>query len=170
MNGKLDLSVMPTQGKACARSRQADMRGRYHSLPSRTQPTRAHFNMLQWHGQAQVHGLSKLSPVLALHIHRFDDRGNRLHFSISDFWSIDIPLFIGQTLATQSISHEVSAIILHSGETVSQGHCSAVLLEDGSPRFLTADGKRATKIKAKDIPQICQNAYIIILRPKPVTV
>ena len=47
--------------------------------------------MLQWHGQAQVHGLSKLSPVLALRIHRFDDRGNKLQFSLLDSWSIDIP-------------------------------------------------------------------------------
>ena len=108
--------------------------------------------------------------MLALRIHRFDNRGDRLQFSILDSWNIAIPLFIDQTLASQPIPYEVSAIILHSGETVLQGHCSAVLLEDGSPKFLTADGKRATKVKAKDIPQICQNAYIVLLKQKPVTV
>ena len=123
----------------------------------------------QWHCQAQVHGLSKLSPVLALRIHRFDDRGDRLQFFILDSWNIPIPLFTDQTLATHTVPHEVSAIILHSRATVFQGHCSAVLLEDGSPKFLTADGKRATRVKAKDIPQICQNAYIVILKQKTVT-
>ena len=126
--------------------------------------------VLQWHNQAQVHGLSQLSPLLALRIHRFDDRGDRVPFSIQNSWKVDIPLYVDHTSATRPIPYEVSAIILHYGDTVSQGQCSAVLLEDSSPKFLTADGKKASKVRAKDIPQICQNAYIAILKPQSVTV
>ena len=140
------------------------------AVPNPADPCSIQSLVQQWHGQAQVHGLSKLSPVLALRIPRFDLKGDRLQLSILDSWNLTIPLFINQTSATQPVPYQVCAIILHSGATVLQGHCSAVLLEDGSLKFLTADGKRATKVKTKDIPQICQNAYIVLLKQQPVTV
>ena len=119
----------------------------------------------QWHQQAQAHGLSALSPALALQTHRFDDRGNVVQFSITNEWRIKIPLFTNKGLDVRHLPYEACAIVLHTGATASQGHCCAVLLEEGIPRFITHDGKRATKAKSKDTPEICQKAYLIILKP-----
>ena len=120
--------------------------------------------VMQWHQQAQVHGLSTSSPVLALQIHRFDDRGYRIQFSLANEWKIRLPLFINKGSEIQHLPYEACAIILHTGESVSQGHYCAVLLEEGVPRFLTNDGKRAIKAKPKDIPLICQRVYLIVLK------
>ena len=118
----------------------------------------------QWHQQAQVHGLSTLSPVLALKIHRFDDRGERIQFSIANEWRLKVPLFINKGSDVHHLPYEACTIILHVGESVSQGEYCAVLLEEGIPWFFTNDGKRAIKAKPKDIPLICQRAYLVILK------
>ena len=126
----------------------------------------ARYNSLSRSGiKAQVHGLITLSPVLALQIHRFDVRGYRIQFSIENDWKLRLPLFINKGSEVQHLPYKACAIILHTGESVSQGHYCAVLLEEkGVPRFFTNDGKRAIKAKPKDIPLICQRAYLIILK------
>ena len=118
----------------------------------------------QWHSQAQVHGLSALSPALALRIPRVDDRGNNHHPPLKDEWRLTIPFFPHDGLETHHIPYEVCGIILGSEGTESQGQYCAVLLEEGTLKYLTSDGKRAVRVKTRERSQMCQRAYIAILK------
>ena len=118
----------------------------------------------QWHSQTQVHGLSSLSPALALRIPRVANRGISHHLSLKDEWRITIPFFPNEGPETHHIPYDVCAIILNEESTASQGQYCAVLLDEGALKYLTSDGKRAVRVKAKERSQICQRAYIAILK------
>ena len=64
-----------------------------------------------WHCQTQVHGLSTLSPLLALRIHRFDDKGDKINSHIHGPWKVTIPWFTDSSLTTLQVPYEVHAII-----------------------------------------------------------
>ena len=47
-----------------------------------------------------------------------------------------------------------------------QGQIRAVLLESGVFRYISHDGKRATKIKPKDVQPLGNQLYILILETR----
>ena len=116
-----------------------------------------------WHSQLQVHGLSDLPPCLALHIHRFQTNGSKVQGSLIGPRKIAIPCFSGNSIDPTWHPYTAHSAIYHIGETL-QGHFRAVVFfEDESLKFTTDDGKKATKVKAKDIPQITSNILLIFL-------
>ena len=137
------------------------------SLPAASDPD-APFTLqqlvTQWHFQTQVHGLSSLSPALALRIPRVANRGTSHHLALKDEWQLTIPFFPNEGLETHHIPYEVCAIVLDEEGTATQGQYCAVLLEEGALKYLTSDGKRAVKVKAKERPQIFRRAYIAVLK------
>ena len=75
----------------------------------------------QWHSQTQVHGLSSLSPALALRIPRVANRGTSHHPPLKDEWRLTVPFFPHEGLETHHIPYDVCAIILSAASTASQG-------------------------------------------------
>ena len=88
--------------------------------------------------------------------------GSKSKGSLVGPWKVAIPCFSGNSLDPAWHPCTAHSSIYHIGETL-QGHFRAVFCEDESLKFTTDDGKRATKVKAKDIPQITSNILLIFL-------
>ena len=117
----------------------------------------------QWSGQAQVHGLSTLSQFVALQLPRFQDSGHKVDGLITGPWQISLPCFLEHQIRLQWVSYTVHSAIIHEGTHMLQGQIRAVLLESGGFKYITHDGKRATKTKPKDVHTFGNQLYILIL-------
>ena len=114
-----------------------------------------------WSAQARPHALSSLPSVLALQIARFTDHGDKCPGTISPDWSFAVPYYRNDGIEVEPALYRVTAIIYHTGESILQGHYRAVLLEDGMPAHHTDDGRRAVKLRPRDLSLILRNCYVV---------
>ena len=58
-------------------------------------------------------------------------------------------------------SYQVTAIVYHLGDSILQGHYRAVLFEEGIPAYHTEDGRKAIRLRPRDLDNILNNAYLL---------
>ena len=131
-------------------------------VPNSAEPASLQGIVNAWHSQPQVHGLSDLPACVALHLNRFQANGNKIGGNLIGPWTIAIPCFSGNSTDPTWHPYTVHSAIYHVGETL-QGHFRAVFFEDESLKYVTEDGKKAAKVKAKDIPRITSNILLLFL-------
>ena len=114
-----------------------------------------------WSAQAIPHAVRNLPAVMALQLARFTDHGDKCPGKISPQWSFAVPYYRNDGVEIEHALYKVTAIIYHIGESILQGHYRAVLLEDGLPIHHTDDGRKAVKVRPRDLDQILRNCYVI---------
>ena len=139
------------------------MRGRMPDVLSPDSPCSLQHLINSWSGQAQVHGLSTLSQFVALQLQRFQENGHRLDGLVTGPWQVLLPYFLGPQLCIQWIPYTVHSALIQEGTHMLQGQTRAVLLESGEFKYISHDGKRATKIKPKHVKPLGNQLYILIL-------
>ena len=108
-------------------------------------------------------GLSSLSRFVALQVSRFGLDGSKSTARITGPWEVSLPHFQDSTGSVTHIPYVTHSIILHEGDNNTQGHYRAVLLEAGALKYITSDGKRATKLSPKISAQLGSQLYIAFL-------
>ena len=98
---------------------------------------------------------------MALQLARFTDQGDKCPGKLSPQWTFALPYYRNDGVEIEHALYEVKAIIYHIGESILQGHYRAVLLEDGMPLHHTDDGRKAVKVRPRDLDPILRNCYVI---------
>ena len=145
---------------------QADDRGTTWPLPLTAALHPAADTSLQhlidsWGAQANLHAVSKLPGMLALQIARFTDQGIKCTGKIVPSWSFALPYFPDNGISVAHALYQVTAIVYHLGDSILQGHYRAVLFEEGIPCYHTDDGKKAVRLRPRDLSTVLSNAYLL---------
>ena len=145
---------------------QADDRGTTWPLPLSAALHPAADTSLQhlidsWGAQANLHAVSKLPGMLALQIARFTDQGIKCTGKIVPPWSFALPYFPDNGINVAHALYQVTAIVYHLGDSILQGHYRAILFEEGVPCYHTDDGKKAVRLRPRDLSTVLSNAYLL---------
>ncbi|CAE7608009.1 unnamed protein product [Symbiodinium sp. CCMP2592] len=116
-----------------------------------------------WTAQAQVHALWHPPECIALQLSRYGPHG-KLHTLLRlDDEVVQIPSFVASDTRVCNVAYKLQAVAVHLGNTPTEGHYRAALLDEGNKLWYADDGKPATLANAKIRHEIQANCYVLYL-------
>ena len=119
-----------------------------------------------WHSRAGSPALTPGTRCVALQQNRFrtDSAGSRkCSSSVSIPRQLSIPCWIAGGI--QQILFQVSAVLIHLGDTPNSGHYRSALFEPNGRCWYTDDNRNAVCPSVSDAKVFRENAYVVFLSP-----
>ena len=91
-----------------------------------------------WHTQSSVHALRLPPRLMILQFPRYShgpEGARKNHANITWPRTLHFPLFVSEGLESRNITYTVEAAILHAGNSITEGHYTALLLDAGDVHF-----------------------------------